>query len=149
MQKPLLGMRPLMLAAALVLGTAAALPATAGLPATQIQQPAPKAVQNAALDFELVNNTGYDIAHLYISATGENSWNENILSDTLAAGESVSISFDPSESAELWDMRADWDMGDEEAAQEYVYWMKLNLTSITKMTLHYDADKDKTWASLE
>ena len=46
-------------------------------------------------------------------------------------------------------MRADWLMEDGSEEQEYVYWKGLKLTEINKVTLKYDAKKDKTSAVIE
>jgi hypothetical protein len=108
-----------------------------------------QAVDNAALDFTLVNNTGYDLAHLYISTSEADEWEEDLLSEPLANGASITISFDPSEESEYWDLRADWLMEDDAETQEYVYWTGLDLTTISKLTLKYDENTGKTSAKKE
>lgn len=136
-----------LLAMASVLLSATALQAQPVQPITH--EAHKKAVDNAALDFELVNDTGYDIAHLFVSPNEADDWQENILKKTLADGESVHVSFHPDEETAIWDMRADWDMEEGSEVQEYVYWYKLDFSKISTITLHYDADKDKTWATVE
>ncbi|PIQ26577.1 hypothetical protein COW36_01575 [bacterium (Candidatus Blackallbacteria) CG17_big_fil_post_rev_8_21_14_2_50_48_46] len=106
-------------------------------------------VQNKTLDFELVNNTGYIIKGLYLSPTGEESWEENILNEALGDGDSVQIQFSPDATATKWDMRADWQMEEGEGSQEYVYWIGLNLDEINRVTLLYNKDTDKTSARIE
>ncbi len=106
-------------------------------------------MQNAELDFELVNNTGYLLSGLYLSPTGTDSWGENILEDDLDSGESVAISFHSEATAKKWDLRADWSMEDEEDSQEYVYWMGLSLDEISTLTLNYNKATGKTSAKAE
>lgn len=105
-------------------------------------------VQNKALDFELVNATGYDIQAVYMSPSDTDSWGYNILQDVLYDGYSVKIQFSPDADAVEWDMRADWVM-EEGAKQEYVYWNGLRLDEINKLTLKYNAKTDKTSAKIE
>ena len=106
-------------------------------------------IENAALDFSLDNETGYTIAHLYISPSAQDDWGDNILEDALHSGDAVDVVFHPEADAIKWDMRADWLMEDGSEEQEYVYWKGLKLTEINKVTLKYDAKKDKTSAVIE
>ncbi len=106
-------------------------------------------VENAALDFHLVNQTGYTIAHLYISPSAQDDWGDNILEAELDSGDAVDVVFHPEADAIKWDMRADWAMEDGSEEQEYVYWKGLKLTEINKVTLKYDSKKDKTSAVIE
>lgn len=108
-----------------------------------------KPMQNAELDFELVNNTGYLLSGLYLSPTGTEEWGDNILEEDLDSGDSVNLSFHPEAEAVKWDLRADWAMEDEEDSQEYVYWMGLSLDEITKLTLNYNKTTGKTSAKAE
>ncbi|MGV3525103.1 MAG: hypothetical protein ACO1RX_12805 [Candidatus Sericytochromatia bacterium] len=96
------------------------------------------------LDFTLVNATGYDIAEVRIGPASEESWGENILEEGLADGEEVELSFHPDADAALWDIRITWDDG-----SGSVYWRKLNLTEISRLTLKYDDESGKTTAIKE
>ena len=106
-------------------------------------------MQNAELDFELVNNTGYRLSGLYLSPSAADEWGPNILNEELDTDSSVQIQFAPDVEAVKWDLRADWAMEDEEATQEYVYWNGLSLDQITTLTLSYDASSGKTSARAE
>ncbi|HEY9839189.1 MAG: hypothetical protein ACAI44_17835 [Candidatus Sericytochromatia bacterium] len=151
MDKRTLGAYALALSASILL-----LAATGGFQA-QAQAPARSLahaeqkhrVDNEELDFELVNETGYPIAHLYMSTSEAEDWGDNILSDTLDSGASAHVSFAPDEDAVLWDMRADWEMSEDAEEQEFVFWSKLKLDEINRITLYYDEDKEKTWAKIE
>lgn len=137
----------LALASAVMLLSATGMQAKTLIP-TQKQHQA-KPVDNAALDFELVNETGYDIEHLYVSPNDEDSWNDSILDDTLEDGGSVHVSFHPEEIVDIWDLRVDWLMDEDAEEDEYVYWQNVDLTEISTITLHYDEETGKTWAVAE
>ena len=83
-------------------------------------------------DFTVVNKTGVEINALYVSPADKSEWGEDILGrDTLPAGESVEIEFDPEEEAEKWDLRV------EDKEGNSIEWTDLDLTEISKVTLHY------------
>lgn len=136
----------LALASAVMLLSATGLQAKTQIPSQKQHQAKP--VDNAVLDFELVNETGYTLEHLYVSPNDEDSWNDNILEDGLHDGETAHISFHPDADVAIWDLRADWLM-EEGADPEYVYWQNLDLTEISTLTLHYDEETGKTWAVAE
>ena len=123
----------LALASAVMLLSATGLQAKTQMPTHKQHQAKP--VDNAALDFELVNETGYTIEHLYVSPNDDDSWNDNILEDGLHDGETAHISFHPDAESDVWDLRADWLMEED--------------TEITTVTLHYDEETKKTWAVAE
>jgi hypothetical protein len=87
-------------------------------------------------DFTLVNKTGVEIHNLHVSPADKESWGEDILGkDTLDDGESVHITFHPSEEAEKWDLRV------ADKAGTGITWEDLNLLKISKITLHYNDGK--------
>ena len=87
-------------------------------------------------DFTLVNKTAVEINALYVSPADKNEWGEDILGrDTLPAGETVEIEFDPEEEAEKWDLRVEDKQGNS------IEWTDLDLTEISKVTLNYDGGK--------
>ncbi len=90
----------------------------------------------AAQDFLLVNKTGVEINALYITPHNADDWGEDILGiGTLAADDSVDISFSRKEKAKLWDLRV------EDAEGEFIEWESLNLLTISKVTLYYKNGK--------
>ncbi len=101
-------------------------------------------MQNATLDFTLNNATGYDIEGIYISPSDTEEWGDNLLEETFADGDSIPWQFSPEAEATHWDLRVDW-ADDEDGT--FVYWRHLDLSQISSMTLHYDADSDKTSAT--
>jgi len=109
-----------------------------------ISQVVPAHADNEKLDFTLVNKTGYGIKAIYIAPSASTDWGDNILEKTLENSDELAISFDAKEKAEKWDLRIEWvDGGDA------VTWKECKLTEITKITLHYDRDKDTTSADIE
>lgn len=81
-------------------------------------------------DFQLVNNTGYDIYFVYVSPNNVNDWQEDVMGqDVLMNGDSVSITFPNSERASRWDIKAEFDDGSS------LYWRNFNLNEISTVTL--------------
>ncbi len=106
-------------------------------------------VQNATLDFTLVNKTGYTLSGLYLSPSSEDDWGDNILEENLESGDMVDIIFSPHADTAKWDLRADWLMEEDAEEQEFVYWQGLSLDEISKLTLFYNAETGKTSAKVE
>jgi hypothetical protein len=87
-------------------------------------------------DFTLVNATGVEINALYVSPADKNEWGEDILGqETLPAGKTTDIEFDPKEEAEKWDLRV------EDKDGNSIEWTDLDLTEISKVTLNYKDGK--------
>ena len=85
-------------------------------------------------DFTLVNATGVTIVEFYIAPSATDNWEEDVLGvDMLATGDSVDISFSPTEDAEEWDMRTVDSDGD------VVVWRGLLLNNLVQVTLGYTA----------
>jgi hypothetical protein len=108
--------------------------------------PLANAAQNDALDFTLVNATGYSIKELYIGASGTGDWtkeDEVLNGRVFKNGDSLAIKFHPKATAEKWDIMVKWSDGT--GSDE---WLKLKLTEITKITLHYNKEKDETTATI-
>lgn len=96
------------------------------------------------LDFELTNGTGWAIKEVYISPATVDKWQENLIAQPMADGDSYSITFSPDADVAQWDMKIVWvDEGED------VVWKNLDLSKISKLTLHYDAAKNETAAEVE
>lgn len=81
-------------------------------------------------DFVLHNATGVDIYAIYVSPTGVEEWQEDILAvDVLMDGESLKIKFNRGETAQLWDIRVE----DEEG--NALMWEGINLLEASEVTL--------------
>jgi len=94
------------------------------------------ATAGAEQDFTLVNKTGVIIDKLFVSPSDKDDWQEDILGqDTLADGGTVEIKFHPKEKAAKWDLRV------EDSKGNSIEWTDLNLTEISKVTLHYKDGK--------
>ena len=87
-------------------------------------------------DFTLVNATGVEIHAVYVSPSDKDEWGQDILGkDTLASGQSAEIKFSPKEDADTWDLRV------EDGKGNSIEWTDLDLTEISKLTLHYEDGK--------
>lgn len=95
-------------------------------------------VQNKQ-DFTLHNETRQEITEVYVSPTGVDEWEEDILgTDTLPNGESVAISFSRRKE-NMWDIKVVFRNGKD------AVWTKLNLSEITDVTLSFK--NGKPWAT--
>ena len=92
-------------------------------------------------DFTVINETGVLINALFVSAADDENWEDDILGqDQLGASEEVEITFPGGEDADLWDLRV------EDADGNFITWEDLNLSAITRLTLHWDGSNAKaTW----
>jgi hypothetical protein len=90
-------------------------------------------------DFTLHNETELEIKEVYISPTGNDDWEEDILGkDTLESGDSVNITF-TRRREDMWDMKVVFRNGKSNV------WTKLNLSKITDVTLLFK--EGKPWAT--
>lgn len=106
---------------------------------------APLSQADSAMDFTLVNDTGYQINEVYISPSASDEWGENILNDVLVNGNYATISFQPAaDNIPTWDIMVAWDDD-----SPNTYWRGLKLAEIHKVTLKYDRAKDETSATIE
>ena len=109
-----------------------------------MSQAVPAHADNDALDFTLVNKTGYGIKEIYIAPSAQTDWGDTIISKPMENGDELAITFDPKEKAEHWDIRIVWV---DEGAD--VVWKNCKLSDISKITLHYDRETDETSATTE
>jgi hypothetical protein len=106
---------------------------------------APTLASAAPQDFELVNNTGYELKNLFIAPTTSNDWQEDVLGqDTLATGTTLTIHF-PGGRGETceWDLKVTYN---DDSSHE---WTNVNLCSISKVTINYDEGTHETSATSE
>lgn len=90
-------------------------------------------------DFTLHNETGQEIIEVYVSPTGVDNWEEDILgTDTLASGGSVDITFSRRHE-DRWDIKVVFRSG------KSSIWSKLNLSQITDVTISFK--NGKPWAT--
>ncbi len=95
-------------------------------------------------DFSVVNDTGYDIYEVYVSPTRANDWQEDVLAeDILANGGTTDISFARNEDSCMWDLKVVYEDDDTAA------WKAINLCEVSEVTLEYDADTGRTWATTD
>lgn len=96
------------------------------------------------LDFALANKTGYDIKELYIGPTSSDDWGDNILKRTLKDGQTLNVTFSPRAAAAKWDIKVVYEVDDTSAE-----WRGYKLKEITKISIYYNHDTDKTTAKTE
>ena len=99
----------------------------------------------ARQDFELVNKTGYDISHVYVSPTKSDDWEEDVLGkDVLSDGDSWEIKFQRATKTCKWDLKVVY--ADDGSS---AYWKSIDLCSVGKITIHYNRKSDTTSADFE
>ena len=95
-------------------------------------------------DFLLHNQTGVEIHSLYVSPHSTDDWEEDILGkDTLAASDSLKITFEDRDKHVHWDLKVTDKDGNS------LEWYDLNLIEIDEVTLHWDAKAGKGWADIK
>jgi len=100
------------------------------------------APQNKTLDFDLVNQTGYSIKLLYIGPSNNPEWTadmEILKGRTFRTDTEMEVSFSPRTQARKWDIMVEWTDGSKSAQ-----WLGLDLSTIEKLTILYNAETDKT-----
>ncbi len=106
------------------------------------------AVGNAASakqDFDLVNKTGYDISHVYVSPTKTNDWEEDVLGkDVLENNDSWEIKFDRTDNTCKWDLKVVYADDNSSAV-----WKNIDLCTVEEITIRYNRKNDTTSASFK
>jgi hypothetical protein len=95
------------------------------------------------LDFTLVNKTGYPIKELYIGPTSSDDWGDNLLKRSLKDEQSFDLTFSPKATAKKWDIKVVYEDGDK------AQWLGYKLEEISKITLFWDNEKQKSTAKTE
>ena len=97
----------------------------------------------SALDFTLINDTGFTIDKVFVSPNKQEKWGSDVMGpdDQVADGKSVHIRFSREHEKDTkWDLKIEFTDG------EYRYWTDLDLTSISEITIHYKNDHaTATW----
>ncbi len=89
-------------------------------------------------DFVVHNSTGGDIHALFISPASMNAWAEAALgADPLIEGDSVTVPFNRSGEAALWDVKVSQADGGDQT------WRRINLGQLSELTLQLN-DGDTT-----
>ncbi|HEY6118856.1 MAG TPA: hypothetical protein VIV66_02795 [Pyrinomonadaceae bacterium] len=98
--------------------------------------------QNDELDFTIVNQTGYSIKLLYIGPSNNPEWTDDmeiLKGRVFKTGTQMPIRFNPKTKAKKWDIMVKWTDGSKSAQ-----WLGLDLSTIEKLTILYNADTDET-----
>jgi hypothetical protein len=95
-------------------------------------------------DFTLRNRTGYTIDQVFVSAVDTDDWEEDVLGrDTLGDGEAWDIEFSRAEDACKFDLKVIYSDGEE------AEWGNINLCATSEISLRYDHNSGRTWATTE
>ena len=106
---------------------------------------APVVAQEARQDFDLVNKTGYDISHVYVSPMKSDDWEEDVLGkDVLSDGDEWEIKFQRATKTCKWDLKVVY--ADDNSA---AYWKGIDLCKVAKITIRYNRKSDTTSAEFE
>lgn len=106
---------------------------------------APVSAEEARQDFDLVNKTGYDISHVYVSPTKSDDWEEDVLGKSvLNDGDEWEIKFERATKSCKWDLKVVY--ADDNSA---AYWKGIDLCKVAKITIHYNRKSDTTSAEFE
>lgn len=82
-------------------------------------------------DFDIVNKTGYDIYYVYVSASNDDDWGEDVMDeDVLEAGQTVHIRFSGSSNQDMWDIMV------EDGDGNQTTWEGFDLSEVSKVTLY-------------
>ena len=96
----------------------------------------------AKQDFELVNKTGYEIKHVYVSPAKSDDWEEDVLGkDTLDEGDSWEIKFHRATKSCKWDLKVVYEEDSSSAV-----WSDIDLCKVEKITIRYNKATNKTSA---
>jgi hypothetical protein len=105
----------------------------------------PAQAADAKQDFDLVNKTGYEIKHVYVSPSKSDEWEEDVLGkDTLDDDETWTIKFHRSEKTCKWDLKVVYADDDSSAV-----WRGIDLCSVEKVTIRYNRKSDTTSATFD
>ncbi len=100
---------------------------------------------DAKQDFELVNKTGYEIKHVYVSPSKSDEWEEDVLGkDTLDDGEAWEIKFQRANKTCSWDLKVVYEVDSSSAV-----WTDIDLCKVEKVTIRYNKRTDKTTATFD
>ena len=105
----------------------------------------PAHAADAKQDFDLVNKTGFEIKHVYVSPSKSDEWEEDVLGkDTLDDDETWAIKFHRSEKTCKWDLKVVYSDDGSSAI-----WHDIDLCSVEKVTIRYNRKSDTTSASFD
>jgi hypothetical protein len=99
------------------------------------------------LDFMLVNDTGYPIKAVYVTAHSAADWDAPVYRKRFESGESIMIKFSPRTTIKNYDLKVDWYEADGGGSS---IWEKgYDLTQIESITLKYNKQTDVTSAIIK
>jgi len=101
------------------------------------------AISQGRQNFTLVNETGYDIAELYVSPSNAADWQEDVLGENiLEDGDEFEVRFQRSTRTCLWDIKVVYD--DDDSSAE---WGDIDLCKVSEVTIRYNRRSRTTTAT--
>lgn len=95
-------------------------------------------------DFRVKNKTGYVISEVYVSSSNTEDWEEDVMeADVLGDGDHVDIEFERGTKGCSFDLKVVYDDGTP------AIWNGLDLCTVSTVTLRYDRNADRTWATTD
>jgi hypothetical protein len=103
------------------------------------------AMAQARQNFTLVNETGYDIAEVYVSPHNADDWQEDVLGDKILVDEDdIEIRFQRATRTCLWDLKVVYD--DDDSSAE---WESIDLCRVSVVTIEYNRRTRATTATFK
>ncbi len=93
-----------------------------------------------ARNVTVINATGYGIKFLGFNNPGDSDWSDNELGSVLPDGGNVYVKFNSADEGCTWNIKIEW----ADPGYPGVLWENVDLCHVSKLTLHYDRDHDKT-----
>ncbi|MEQ8346313.1 MAG: hypothetical protein RIB84_04140 [Sneathiellaceae bacterium] len=99
----------------------------------------------AKQDFILENATGYPLRAVYVSPASSESWDEDIMgNDIMPDGAVEEIAFSRDDTSCKWDLKVTFEDDGSDAI-----WQGIDLCTVSRITISYDRDSDKTMAKFD
>jgi hypothetical protein len=99
------------------------------------------------LDFILVNDTGYPIKNVYVTAHSAADWDAPVYSKRFESGETIMVKFSPRTTIKEYDLKVDW--YDADGGGSSIWERGYDLTQIESITLKYNKQTDVTSAIIK
>ena len=116
--------------------------ATIALAGTSV---APALAQEAKQNFVLVNRTGYELSHVYVSPSKSDDWGDDIMGqDTVSDGATVRVRFERGTRTCHWDLKVTYSDDDSSA-----YWRSIDLCTVERITIRYNRSSDTSTSTFD
>ncbi len=105
----------------------------------------PAQAQEAKQNFVLVNRTGYELSHVFVSPSAADDWGDDIMGkDVVSDGDSVRVRFERGTRTCKWDLKVTYTDDDSSA-----YWRNIDLCTVERITIRYNRSSDTSTATFD